>query len=78
MRSIMFNIKGPYLIKGWTQVCLEHRSNLYINCTTLKFLLHITNIVWSVLIQAASLYTYNKVRYWLYKLGAWAWNWVYN
>ena len=78
MRSIMVNINGPYLIKGRTQVCLEHRSNLYINCTTLYLVVHITNFVWSVLVQAASLYTYNNFRYWLYKLNVWASNWVYN
>ena len=60
MRSITVNIKRPYLIQGFTYRSLEHFSNLYINCTILKFLLHITNIVWSVLIQAASLYTYNN------------------
>ena len=62
MRSIMVNIERPYLTHGWTQGCLEHRSNLYINCTTLKLVVRITNIVRSVLVKAANLYTYNKVR----------------
>ena len=74
----MVNIKHPHLIKVWTQVCLEHRSNLYINCTTLKLVVHISNIILSVLVQAASLYTYNNVNYWLYKVSAWASNWEYN
>ena len=63
MRSIMVNIERPYLTHGCTQGCLEHCSNLYINCTTFKIVVHITNVVLSVLVQAASLYTYNKVRY---------------
>ena len=50
-------------MKVWTQVCLEHRSNLYINCTTLKLVVHIKNLLWSVLVQAAGLYTNNKVMY---------------
>ena len=45
MRSIMVNIERPFLTHGWTQGCLEHCSNLYINCTTLKLLVHITNVV---------------------------------
>ena len=45
MRSIMVNIEHPYLMQGWTKGCLEHSSNLYINCTTLKLVVHITNII---------------------------------
>ena len=41
----MVNIKRPYLIQGWTLGCLEHRTTQYINCTTLKLDVHITNIV---------------------------------
>ena len=41
----MVNIKRPYLIQGRTQGCLEHRSTLYINCTTLKLVVHITNML---------------------------------
>ena len=63
MRSVMVNIERPYLTHGCTQGCLEHRSNLYINCTTLKLVVLITNIILSVLVQTASLYTYNNVRY---------------
>ena len=63
MRSLMVNVERPYLTQGRKQGSLEHRSNLYINCTTLKLVVHITNIICSVLVQAASLYTYNKVRY---------------
>ena len=58
----MVNIERPYLIQGWTMGSLEHCSNLYINCTTVK-LVRITNVVSSVQFQAAGLYTYNKVRY---------------
>ena len=36
---------------------------MYINCTTLKLVEHITNTVGSVIVQAAGLYTHNKVRY---------------
>ena len=64
----MVNIERPYRTHGFTQGCLEHCNNLYINCAALKLVVHISNIVLSVLVQAASLYTYNKVRYWLYKL----------
>ena len=59
----MVNIERPHLIQDWPLGCLEHHSNLYINCTILKLVVHITNIVRTVLVQAASLYTYNKVRY---------------
>ena len=59
----MVNIERPYLIQGWTQGSLEHCSNLYFNCATMKLVVHITNIVRSVLVQAAGLYTYNKVKY---------------
>ena len=59
----MVDIEHPYLTHGWTQGCLQHCSSLYINCTTLKLVMHITNLVCSVLVQAESLYTYNKVRY---------------
>ena len=45
MGSIMVNIERPYLIQGWTQESLEHCSNMYFNCTTLKLVVHITNIV---------------------------------
>ena len=41
----MVNWERPYLIQGWTHGCLEHRSNLYINCTTLKLAVRITNVV---------------------------------
>ena len=41
----MVNIELPYLTHGWTQGCSEHRSNMYINCTTLKLVVRITNIV---------------------------------
>ena len=44
MRSIMVNIELPYITHGWTQRCLEHRSNMYINCTTLKLVVRITNV----------------------------------
>ena len=46
---------------------LKPCSGLYINCTTLKFVVYITYTVQSAIVQAASLYTYNKVRYWLLK-----------
>ena len=36
---------------------------LYINCTTLKLVVHIINTICSVLVQTAALYTYNKVMY---------------
>ena len=45
MRSIMVNINRPYLIQDWIQGCLEHCTTLYINCTTLKLVVNITNIV---------------------------------
>ena len=38
------------------------KSGLYINCTTLKLLVYITYTAWSVMVQSASLYTYNKIR----------------
>ena len=41
----MVNIRRPYLTQGRTQGCIEHRSNLYINCTTLKLVVLITNVV---------------------------------
>ena len=53
----MVNIERPYLIQGWTQGSLEHCSNMYFNCTTLKLIVHITNLVLSVLVQTACLYT---------------------
>ena len=59
----MVNIERPYLIQGWTKGCLEHCSNMYFTCTTLKVVVHITNLVLSVLVQAECLYTYNKFRY---------------
>ena len=41
----MVNIDLPYLTHGYTKGCLEHCSNLYINCTTLKLVVHITKLV---------------------------------
>ena len=55
------------------RVASNQRSAMYINCTILKLVVHSTNKVWSVLFQAALLYTYNKVRYWLFILSAWVW-----
>ena len=59
----MVNIEHPQLVQCWTHGCLEHGSNLYINCTTVKLVVRITNVVSSVMFQAAGLYTYNKVMY---------------
>ena len=41
----MVNIELPYLTHGRIHGCLEHRSNMYINCTTLKLVVRINNIV---------------------------------
>ena len=51
-----------------TRLCTDYWKpcgGLYINCTTLKLVSYITYTAWSVMIQAASLDSYNKVRYWL-------------
>ena len=45
MPHSMVNIKRPNLAHGWIQICLEHRSYLYINCTTLKLVVNNTNVV---------------------------------
>ena len=42
-------------------VVVNHHSGLYTNCTTLKLLMHIANMEWSILMQRDGLYTYNKV-----------------
>ena len=42
-------------------VVVNCRSNMYINCTTLKFPVHMANIVWTTHVQREILYTYNKV-----------------
>ena len=36
---------------------------MYINCTTLKLGVYITYTARSVMVQAETLYTYNKVKY---------------
>ena len=41
----MVIIERPYLIQGSILGSLEHCSNLYINCTTLKLVVRITDIV---------------------------------
>ena len=63
MQSIVAYIKRVYIIEDLLYSCLTERSGLYINCTTLKLVVHITNTVRSVLGQAAALYTYKNVRY---------------
>ena len=55
-----------------SRVIVNQCNGLYINCTTVKLVVHITNSVYCVLVEAAGLYTYNKVRYWLLQLCAWA------
>ena len=44
-----------------TTVFVNCRSNLNINCTTLKLAVHIANIIWSTHVQREGQYTYNKV-----------------
>ena len=62
----------------WDTDCWKPCSGLYINCTTLKLVVWITYTEWSVIIQAASLYTYNKERYWLLKTRWWPVYQLYN
>ena len=49
------------LSKVRSRVVVNHRSTLYTNCTTLKLVVHIANMVWRMLWQRYGLYTYNKV-----------------
>ena len=42
-------------------VVQNQRSDVYINCTTLKLVVDITNTVCSVLVQAEGLYTYRRI-----------------
>ena len=63
MHSIMANIKLVYITQGFSYGCFKPCSGLYINCTTPKLVVHITNTICSVLVQTAALYTYNKVVY---------------
>ena len=43
------------------RVVVNHRSGLYTNCTTLKLVVLIANMMWSVLWQRDGLYIYNMV-----------------
>ena len=43
------------------RVVVNHHSGLYTNCKTLKLVMHIANMVWSILVQRDGLYTYNWV-----------------
>ena len=43
------------------RVVVNHCSGLYTNRTTIKLVVHIANMVWNILVQRDSLYTYNKV-----------------
>ena len=51
------------------RLVVNHRSSLYTNCTTLKLVMHIANMVWSILVQRDDLYTYNMVE--VYKSSCW-------
>ena len=48
-----------------TRVVVNHHSGLYTNCTTLKLVVYIANMVWSILVQTDDLYPHNKVGQWL-------------
>ena len=63
MHSVMACTKHVYITQDFPTVVSNTRSGLYIKCTTLKLIVHITNTICSVLVQTAALYTYNKVMY---------------